>query len=94
MANPIDRIFESISAGDPSVTPANSAESFFDSIGLMRGTFAPAGRALFGVAVGAVLMYAIRPSFAFNSDGSPKSNARIPWWSIPVAIGAVCGVFV
>lgn len=94
MSNPVDRIFDQISQGDPLVTPMGGMESFFDSVGLMRGTYAPAGRAAFGIAAGSLVMFAVRPSFAFNPDGSVKAGARVPWWAIPVALGAVLGVFV
>lgn len=92
--NPIDRIFEQIGKGDPATTPVGGMESFFDSIGLMRGSYAPAGRAVFGIAAGSLIMFALRPSFAFNPDGSVKAGARVPWWALPVALGAVFGVFV
>src|SRR5512135_1725325 len=92
--NAIDAILTKASQGDPSTTALNMPEQFFDSIGLMRGPYAPVGRAAFGIVVGCVVMFALRPSWAFTPDGSPNPKARVPWWTVPVALGAVCGVFV
>ena len=92
----IDQIFDKLGAGDPTSNPLGAPEQFFDSIGLMRGEYAPVGRAAFGVGLGTVVMFAIRPSWAFEKDGTPKpwSQSRVPWWTVPVGLGIVCGVFI
>lgn len=52
----------------------SSAENFFDSMGMMRGNTAAIKRGVFGAAVGYVAMQAVRPSFAYYADGTPR-----PW---------------
>lgn len=93
----IDEIFERVSKKTDSM-PANIAENFFDSIGLMRGDYAPVGRAAVGAAVGSALMWSIRPSFAFDKSGNPipwgKDGTSVPWFTIPAAMAIFCGVFI
>lgn len=85
---------------DPVSTPLNGAEAFFDSMGLMRGAYAPVGRFTFGVVIAGAALYAVRPSMFFHDDGKPRSwgsgkgQSAIPYWSIPLAAGIVCGVFI
>jgi hypothetical protein len=95
----IDELFQRLGE-NPEINAGNAAERFFDSVGLMRGPMAPAGRGAFGFLAGSVVMYAARPSFAFNKDGSPKawgkgSNAAVvPWWVVPVGAALVCSTFI
>lgn len=97
MANPISSILER-AAHDTSSMPANVAENFFDSIGLMRSEYAPVGRAVVGGLVGSAIMWSIRPSFAFDKSGNPipwgKDGTSVPWFTIPAALAIFCGVFI
>lgn len=83
---------------DPMSTPMNAAEHFFDALGLMRGDFAPVGRAAVGFGIGAAVIWAARPSFAFGPDGSAlpwgKGGTSLPWYTLPAAFGIFCGLFV
>lgn len=95
----VDSLFTKLGS-DPTSNPQNPAESFFDSIGLMRGSYAPVGRAAVGGGLGALIMFAVRPSFAFNADGSPKpwgsgkGGTSIPWFTLPIALAIFSGIFV
>lgn len=97
----IDNVFEKMNpTNDANLNPMNAPERFFDSMGLMRGEYAPVGRAVVGGVIGAGIMFAIRPSFAFNSDGSPKpwgsgsGKTQLPWWILPFGLAVFSGVFV
>lgn len=97
--NPVTQIIAS-AAKPPASAPMNAAESFFDSIGLMRGDYAPVGRVAVGFGVGAAVMFAVLPGFAFNADGSAKqwgkgaNGTSLPWFAIPAAVGLFCGLFI
>jgi len=85
-------------------TPQNAFERFFFSIGLMTGPNAPWYRFGFGAALGAILMWAVRPSFAFTDQGRARpwsifaptdpDSTMIPWWLLPVGLAFFFGVFV
>lgn len=76
--------------------PANAAEKFYDSIGLMRAPWSPVGRMAVGFGLGSAVMWAARPSFAFAEDGRPldMEDATVPWWVLPAVLGVYSGVFV
>lgn len=95
MATPVEKIFSSANAR-ASESALSAPEQFFDSLGMMAGPSAPIARAVTGAVLGALVIYAVRPGFAFNKDGSAKSlsQARVPWWSFPVAGALICGVFI
>jgi hypothetical protein len=101
----MDKVLAQLQANELVNMPASAAEKFFDSIGLMRGSMAPVYRGGFGFAVGGALMFAIRPSFFFHPDGSPKpwgvgyrgdpaDATMIPWWMVSAGLGAYCGLFI
>ncbi len=82
-------------------------EKAFDSVGIMRGAFAPLGRAAVGFAVGTGVMYALNglhlAPFAFDESGNPRpwkyqqnsENATsVPWWMPGLALGAAFGLFI
>lgn len=79
-------------------------EGAYDSIGLMRGPSAPAKRFLFGTLVGSGIVYALKPEFAFNRDGTPRAWAlsnpqaqnktAIPWFLPGLAFGFFSGFMV
>lgn len=82
-------------------------EQAFDSVGLMRGAFAPVGRAAVGFGIGTAAMYALNgvhlASFAFDESGNPRpwkysqnsENATsLPWWMPGLALGAAFGLFI
>lgn len=85
-----------------SVNPATSAltvpERFFDSLGLMRGEYAPLGRAALSFGIASAVVWAVRPSLMFNADGSPKpygsKGTSFPWYVIPTAAAVIGGVFI
>lgn len=99
MSNPVAEIIKR-AANAAESGPENAAEAFFDSIGLMRGEYAPVGRAAVGAGVGAAIMWAIRPSFAFDASGNPlpwgkgATATQVPWFVLPVALAIFSGVFV
>jgi len=96
----VDDLFSKLGNGDVASNPANAPERFFDSIGLMRGDFAPVGRAAVGALVGTGIMWALRPGFAFDKDGHAKpwgkgaNGTSIPWYTLPAALAIFCGVFI
>lgn len=82
-------------------------EKAFDSVGLMRGAFAPLGRAGVGFAIGTGVMYALNgvhlAGFAFDESGNPRpwkyqqnsENATsVTWWMPGLALGAAFGLFI
>lgn len=81
------------------VTATDKLEGFFDSLGLMRGTFAPVGRAAIGFAGGTIVAEAIRPEVSYNPDGTRRPWAithpdaenptYLPWW----VWGSLTGLF-
>jgi hypothetical protein len=49
-------------------------ENAFDSVGMMRGSAAPVLRAATGFTLATMVMFALRPSFAFDEQGQVR-----PW---------------
>lgn len=95
--NPIDNILKS-AAKNPATNAMNAPEQFFDAIGLMRGEYAPVGRAAVSFALVSALVWAVRPSLMFTSDGSPKpygaKGTSFPWYVLPTVAAVVGGVFI
>lgn len=69
----------------------------------MRGSYAPAGRAAFGFAATGALLWAIRPSFAFDETQGPRpwsatspnpGATKVPWFVPALAAAAYCGLFI
>lgn len=93
----IDSILKT-AANDPTTTAMNAPEHFFDALGLMRGEYAPVGRAALSFGIASAVVWAIRPSLMFNADGSPKpygsKGTSFPWYIIPTAAAVVGGVFI
>jgi len=84
-----------------------SIEKAFDSVGLMSGTFAPAGRAAVGFAVGTAAMYALNgmhlAPWAFDEagnrrpwkyDSASEDATALPWWIPGVGLAVVFGLFI
>lgn len=79
-------------------------ESMMDSLGLMQGSMAPLKRAALGTALGAALVWGIRPTAVFKADGKTfrpfkltsgdKDATWTPWWLVAGAPGVLLGVFV
>jgi len=78
-------------------------EGIMDSMGMMRGSFAPVKRAALGAVVGYIVGEALRPSFAYSKNGKHREwaflsggqgDATIPWWIFPATGAVVLGVFV
>lgn len=93
----IDNILKS-AAQNPATTPMNAPEHFFDAIGLMRGEYAPVGRAAVSFGLVSALVWAVRPSLMFTSDGSPKpygaKGTSFPWYVLPTVAAVIGGVFI
>lgn len=63
----------------------------------------PVGRAFWGAAMGGAVMHYVRPSVAFEPDGTPKpwivmdpdnpEAAIFPWWAFVVMPAVFFGVF-
>jgi hypothetical protein len=78
-----------------------SIEGVYDSLGLMEGSTAPAKRMIFTGGLASGVVYAIKPSSAFDSRGArpwiltspgdPRATTS-PWWIWAVA-GAIFGGF-
>lgn len=82
----------------------DKVEGVYDALGLMRGTAAEARRFVFGNIIGAGLVYIIKPTSAFTSDGrarpwallqpdSPEKTA-FPWWMPGLLLGAFSGFLI
>jgi hypothetical protein len=72
-------------------------ENIFDALGMMSGPAAPLLRAGTGFALGALVMQALRPEFAFDPEtGRPltRKETSCPWYLPPLALGFVFGTFV
>jgi len=79
-------------------------ESAMDSMGMMQGPMAPLKRAAFGTAIGAAVVWGVRPSAVFKKDGKTfrpfaltsgdKDATWTPWWLVAAAPGILLGVFV
>ena len=94
----IDSILKS-AANDPATTAVNAPEKFFDSLGLMRGEYAPVGRAALSFGLASAVVWAVRPSLMFNADGSPKpyggaKGTSVPWYVLPTVAALIGGVFI
>ncbi len=93
----IDTILKS-AANDPATTAINAPEQFFDALGLMRGEYAPVGRAALSFGLASALVWAVRPSLMFNADGTPKpygaKGTSFPWYVLPAVAAVIGGVFI
>lgn len=77
-------------------------ESLFAALGL--GT--PLARGMFGVGLGALVVFLVKPAHAFNPDGSAKpfslllpasdknKGTKFPWYFYPLLFGAIFGLFI
>jgi hypothetical protein len=99
----MDKVLAQLHAQEIANMPANAAEKFFDAIGLMRGPMSPVYRGAFGFLAASALLFAVRPGFAFNGDGSPRQWAAmsprddatpVPFWVAGLLVGAYCGLFI
>jgi hypothetical protein len=98
MASAIDEILTSATQNADN-NPVTAPEKLFDAIGLMRGKYAPVGRAAVSFAAVSFVIWAVRPGFMFYEDGSPKpmggpEGTSVPWWMLPAAAALVGGVFI
>lgn len=74
-------------------------ERFFDVLGLMRGTFAPLKRFIFGAGVGLIVTMAYKPDYAFSrgairphvllAGDNPVPSTWIPFW-VPGLVTGIC----
>ena len=85
----------------------NYVEGFFDSIGLMRGTYAPAKRAAFCALLATGIVCYIQPKGMFiggnprpwdvitrNPKDSSVPPTTIPWFFAPLTAAVVGGVLI
>lgn len=74
---PVESLEAVLGGGKPDVSAIPGiglVENAFDSVGMMRGSAAPVLRAATGFALGSMVMFALRPSFAFDESGKAR-----PW---------------
>ena len=79
-------------------------ENGLDAVGLMQGQYAPAKRTLAGAALGAAIVWGIRPGICWSKDGktlrpwsltSKDADATpLPWWAIVAMPAVLLGVFI
>ena len=75
---------------------SSAPEVFFETIGL----YSPITRAIFGAVVGYLIVQAVRPSFMFNKDGTPRGwsmtggDAPVVWWMLPLGLAIYSGLFI
>jgi hypothetical protein len=81
-------------------------ENGFDAVGAMQGEMAPLKRAAIGAALGAAVVYGIKPSVAYDKNGvarpfagtataGQKDNATwLPYWAIIGIPAVVFSVFI
>jgi hypothetical protein len=82
----------------------DSLELIFDGLGLMRGTFAPLKRFLFGFGVTTIGVLWIKPGYAFYrgsfrpykllGDTQDAPATWTPWWTAPLATGLFLALFI
>ena len=95
--SPLDKVLFSNQGG------LNGIESVFDSMGMMRSPYSPLMRGAVLGGVGAVGVYALRPSIFFLPNGQPRpwsftsqseEAVAVPWWSVPALGFAIGGLFI
>jgi len=80
-------------------------ENFFDSIGMMKGEYAPFMRFVLVGSVAGMAMVALKPGMFFKTDGSPRpwkylnptlgdESSMVPWWIVPVGAGLMASTFI
>lgn len=79
-------------------------EMLFDALGLMRGTFAPMKRFVFGGGIALIIMMAYQPKYAFSrgqirphvwmAGDSPVPSTWIPFWVPPLLTGLFLALFI
>lgn len=83
----------------------NFIEGAFDGLGMGRGEWAPLKRTAFGFGATAVVLWALRPEFAFLPDGTPRTNvlwaeegdseaATVDWIAASSLVGLGLGMLV
>lgn len=105
-SNPIDSLLNNLNSRNLANTPQGVAEHFFDSIGMMRGTYAPVFRVGFTFAVSWLAIRALRDylPFWFYSDGTarpwvvtdPEADGAVllPWWMGALVPSFYAGLFI
>lgn len=98
----MEKFFENLSKPSPDTVPLNIVERAFDTIGLMRGSYAPYLRVLFGFGLVSALEWYFKPNYAFDkqaprpwrgSSGAPQATWAA-WWVVAGAVGLSFGLFV
>ena len=77
-------------------------EELMDKMGMMQGEFAPLKRAAFGSAVGAAVVWSVKPKSMFIGDkprpwslnNKTSEATMIPWWMAAMFPGIILGVFI
>jgi hypothetical protein len=103
MSSVTDKINELLNPKEASYPVLDQLEHFYDSLGMMRGGFAPYMRMLFTGSLAGVIQQGIKPSYAFDEYGNPRpfkltsasdKSTWVPWWMIPSVLGVASGVFI
>lgn len=102
--SPVARILGGSQPSGPIESVYGGVESLYASFGLMSGDGAEAKRFVFGNLVGSGIVFALKPSFAFASNGEPRpwsllnpqspSKTALPWWMPGLAFGFFSGFLV
>jgi hypothetical protein len=88
-------------------SPVDLVEQGFDAIGMMRGSYAPFKRAVTTMGAAALVVHFIQPKLFFvngqarpwalltkNPEASVIPPTNFPWYSIPIGLGLIAGVFI
>jgi hypothetical protein len=79
-------------------------ENFFSSLGAGSGVLAPLLRSGIGFVIGTTIVFAVRPSLSFNSDGTVRdwalsnrhspNSTYFPWWFWGFLLAFFFGTFI
>jgi hypothetical protein len=103
---PLDQVLKGAQNNVAAFPLIGKVEQAFDSVGLMRGSFAPVGRAAVGFAVGTGIIYALNgmhlAPWAFDEYGNrrpfkyddPENGTVLPWWAPGLGLAVLFGGFI
>lgn len=98
MAEQLENVTEALA--DRSI---GALETSLDSIGLMRGDYAPSKRFVLGAIIGGLITTQLRPNLMFTPEGprawsvmSPNDPEAtlVPWWVPSILLGTLLGIFI
>ncbi len=92
-------------AAAQAAAPSSLTDSFEQTFSALPGGNRAVVRGAYGFAIGYLIMEAMKPTFAYNPDGSKRpwvffskdeqpGATFIPWWSVPAGLAIGFGMFI